>query len=760
MSRAAPWFILLLAALTLASPATAAQEADAGTNPSLRMTVRTVGGSDGGEPLAIELPPEIPIDRPFELRTWLPAEVEAASATYWRAGGECAQAADAGESRLPLKTVVHTIQAPVDTTDAGFVQHGKELVISVPVLSEPWWSHCFAVELWLRDDSGPLTGTRLTALLREVTRVLDETREVTPADMRNAATAAGIFQDCRRVEEWSQRHACELALNSVANDLSENRAFALVQQQAYELRGLLDELRKNAATLNEQGLVLPSYEQLLALYGHEPTVPSEAARKNLEEARAETEFRRAQILRDAELHEEIASALGVALDATRTASALQQELNRRFAGFQLKDSAAARTAARELHDVEKLVAETSSTLRREWFKHLRDKLNTRGHHLKKQLKEQELASTQLEAQRVEAKREWDSLEGDLKLARQERANQLAPIMARLGKIQQLEANLEKTKAELAKAKEQKNPPADEAQLKTLEKAVKEAESALANAQPNSVRNDYERTAAKYDAMEKWIVSRIVTASNVHLVLEASKLAADAKSQATQQEIAACAFVLSKASGVEAKALDYENAFRVAVSTLRATTISVVRPQGHARSRPAATHVERAYGFFSTDVGFAAVAPRFGDPHPMAFVQLSLSLGRVSWDHGLGAVNAPKGIDPGTWLRWQLGQRLAFNFGLSMNLRAIRTPDGQLQGLFGPSTPMGLLGLGFRFTEFLKLNAGTTFGTTQPELPGVGNRLHVLPYVGLSIDIPVYKAVGKALKPALGTQFSTLEPELK
>ncbi len=637
MPRVAPWLIVLLASLTLASAADAAQEVDAGTIPALRMTVRTVGDPDRGQPTAtdgglddgqpieieMELPPEIPLDLPFELRTWLPAEVEAASAEYWRAGGECTQAADAGESRLPLKTVVQVIQAPVDTTDAGFVQHGKELIISVPVLSEPWWSHCFAVELWLRDDSGPFTSVRLTALIRELSGALNEAGQVTPVDMRNAAAAADIVQDCRLHKGWSQRYACETAVNSVVNDLSKNPAFTRVQKKAHELREKLDELRKDAATLNEQGLVIPSYEELISQYGHEPTTPSQAAHQNLDEAQAEVGFRRDQLVRDAEMSEEIASALGLTLDSKRTASTLEQKLNQRFARFQLMDRTGARTAARELYEVEKLAAETSSMLRLKWFEQIRDKVKARELQLKQQLKEQQLASTQLEAQRVEARRAWDSLEGDLVLARKGRAEQLKPIMDKLGKIQELESNLEKAKAELATAHQQTNPPADASRLKVLEKAVTDAKTALANAQPDKVKKDYELTAAKYDGLEKWIVSRIVTASNVHLVLETSKLATDAKSQATKASIDACTRVLEQADGVESKALDYENAFRVAVSTLRASTISVVRPQGHARSRPAATHVGRAYGFFSTDVGFAAVAPRFGEPHPMAFVQLSI-----------------------------------------------------------------------------------------------------------------------------------------
>ncbi|MHB8872203.1 MAG: hypothetical protein ACYC8T_00815 [Myxococcaceae bacterium] len=183
---------------------------------------------------------------------------------------------------------------------------------------------------------------------------------------------------------------------------------------------------------------------------------------------------------------------------------------------------------------------------------------------------------------------------------------------------------------------------------------------------------------------------------------------------------------------------------------------------HGQSAP--QHVDRARGFFSTDVGLAGMYVGFpgeagGSLVPMSFVQLSMSFGQIDFNSGLGAVDPPRDTGALRRLGWELGQRLTVSLGLALNTRPVRSPDGELGGLFGSSAAFGTVGAGFRVTEFVKLNLGAVLATTQPDLPGVGVRTYAFPFLGLSLDFPVYRVVGRALQPVFGTQYSALEARL-
>jgi hypothetical protein len=137
----------------------------------------------------------------------------------------------------------------------------------------------------------------------------------------------------------------------------------------------------------------------------------------------------------------------------------------------------------------------------------------------------------------------------------------------------------------------------------------------------------------------------------------------------------------------------------------------------------------------------------------------MSFGKVDFNNGLGVVEAPKGATFRDKLGWNLGQRLSVSLGVSLNLRPVRSPSGQLHGLFGQGSPLLTMGAGYRITEFLKFNLGCALGTTQPDLPGAGSRLHPLPYAGMSLDFQVYKVVGRALDPVFGKEFTELEKRI-
>jgi hypothetical protein len=206
--------------------------------------------------------------------------------------------------------------------------------------------------------------------------------------------------------------------------------------------------------------------------------------------------------------------------------------------------------------------------------------------------------------------------------------------------------------------------------------------------------------------------------------------------------------------VRAKTDALKEALSEAARSIEVETMQIVRPQGGTRGAGAPLHTMRASGFFSTDIGLGALYANFdaSDPGallPVAFVQVAMSLGRVDFDNGLGSVAPPRRTTVGKWLSWQLLQRLSLNMGLIVNLRPIRSPEGQLTGLFGGTSALGTVGVGFRLTEFLKLNAGVAIGTTQADLPGTGASFHAMPLFGVSLDLPVYRLVGQAFTPVFG-----------
>jgi hypothetical protein len=111
------------------------------------------------------------------------------------------------------------------------------------------------------------------------------------------------------------------------------------------------------------------------------------------------------------------------------------------------------------------------------------------------------------------------------------------------------------------------------------------------------------------------------------------------------------------------------------------------------------------------------------------------------------------VDGGTplqWLWWQLGQRLSVNVGITLTERAPEA-TGSFTGIVG--SKWGLVGAGIRLTEFLKINGGVLLATYRGGDAGSSRKLFAPSFLGISLDLPVYRVVGKALTPTIPEQLA-------
>jgi hypothetical protein len=73
--------------------------------------------------------------------------------------------------------------------------------------------------------------------------------------------------------------------------------------------------------------------------------------------------------------------------------------------------------------------------------------------------------------------------------------------------------------------------------------------------------------------------------------------------------------------------------------------------------------------------------------------------------------------------------------------------------------MGIVSGGLRATEFLKISAGWAIGTDGRSGGGYFDRLELFPMVGVSLDFPVYRVVGSALRPAPASAAGLVEERI-
>jgi hypothetical protein len=212
----------------------------------------------------------------------------------------------------------------------------------------------------------------------------------------------------------------------------------------------------------------------------------------------------------------------------------------------------------------------------------------------------------------------------------------------------------------------------------------------------------------------------------------------------------CVALGLRATDAKKHIAELDGALKSTVTQVRDQRIGTqhIEPVSTAPER-AESQVERARGFFSTDIGagwmfWPSTSGITAGSGPVVLTQLSLSFGQMDFERGIGAVTAPHGGGCLERVGWWLGQHLSMSLGLTLHTENVAS-SGTVKGVFGDST-FGVLGLGLRVSDFLKVNGGVLFGSYDPAGPTRDSRPFIPGFLAVTLDLPVYRAVGNIFGP--------------
>lgn len=735
MSR---YLVFLL--LIFASATAWAESVDGGVPPPtvLPLTFHEEAQAPAAGPatLNVGLPPTLPLDTAFELRAWVPSNVLATTASLWRSGNSTCT--DTGEPKVRLETRL---------TQAADDGPGQLLAVSIPVLHQPWWTYCVSFTFWRLEESTQVTAIQLAALVDRLRLSQTSKGEVKSEDIAAAASESDLLMRCElgpneSSQSWEDCYACERARLRASERIQANRNLLQTLQSAVEIRSKVGALRAHASELDaEVSLLIPAYEDLLRLYGRDtgmasPGVPPPTP----EDLRLRREMLEGEAVTIKSLEDRLSSPIHTNVDLSALGASPSQP--------------------QAVASKETVFVASAKSVRKELFTKLLATLKDHTAHLdsnRARLSEQAAGAER-------QKRELDeTVKNGVNLGDQLRAQKgqlVQKVIERLTTVVALEAARDKAKQDRDAATQES--PIDKKKVAQLERELAAAEEALRRAQPQQVRLELVRLEHDLGPIQENVAKNLAQAATDSLAATVRATALQKKVDQIDEELKRTELVAKAVADLQKSCITYEERFQQMAASLRTDTIRTTRLRASSRGVGAGDHVDRAYGFFSTDVGMGAAYSGRGKGSflPVTFLQVSMSFAQIDFNNGLGSVSPPKGTGFLRSLLWQLGQRFTVSLGLALNLRPVRTSEGQVEGLFGTSSLMGTAGAGLRLSEYVKVNGGMLIGTVQQPVPGAGSDVHLMPYFGISLDFPVYRAVGRALQPAMGKDFETIVKDIK
>lgn len=703
--------VMLIASTVRPAPASA-EEAVATT--VVRFSVAEPAGANK---LKLSVHGPLPMDTSFELRGFVPNDVAVATARAWRSWtDQCPE-----EPRDEPTSLVVERHATRTTVGKQPPAGSSEVTILVPPIVEPWWHYCFEVSFWRRQNETQVTPSKMLELLKAL-RLKSTADAPTGEQILKSMEDAGLTNRCSAIfaDDWDGQAACEQDRTREAVRLASESHLSSAFVKAKQLEASLRELEEAAERQGFSTAALPDVDiYLLALSLAEMPSPDSADAADTKDAVNAA----LQLLQPAFV------SVGETPPTPITGDGIA-EVKAQLAVVQQK-----------LEDFPDHIVRTITI------------------HMDQQ-------QSALDREEPGLLRDKQQLDQEVTLILQKLAvleNERRTLLAASEKLveQTLRAATAADQKRLMDAVETLIPAAGPARVLRQD---------LMGVRAMAAQKGIDNGLAAYKELRELIgqieADQVVRFTN----LDIERRAASVKLQSVTARLEAIERLRQSAPGIETKVAkfedstrEFEQAIRYVFHVVRGQALTGMRTIAAAPAAPAATHVKRAAGFFSTDVGAGAVAAKMAEGRfaPITFVQMSMSFGQVDFDHGLGAITLPEG---GSWLEelgWHLGQRASVSLGLSITKPTLRLENGrEAGGVFGDTGPLGIMTVGYRWTEFLKTSVGTAIGTDAGSTAGYFNRMEFFPMLGVSLDFPVYRVVGGALAGAPGSNTEALEKRIE
>lgn len=714
---------------------------------------RSKGCTDGVESiLELTLNDLLPLDRAFELRGSVRKDVSLVTARMWRSwSDECAM--DTGEPHIPL-----VVERVPPGAEGGQVTFGDflEVKIAVDRITEPWWDYCFELTFWRRKpDSREFGPSSALRFLRQL-RLAEASAQPTGLEILAAADAAELTIDCAAISggDWDVQVACERDQSKQASRLAEESRLKVAYRRSIELSEEIGRLRENLRVAGLRAAKLPSDDALLLAVSMSQLPGRASKRSSVEEAAGLINW---TIQSLAKLFEEHNVSFPEKLGLNPSGKEVEdtaRDLRNSVLDFQMK-------VRDGISEEIKLRLESLSTEATQVEKE-RARLESQV-SLSKRLRE--IRQHDIEIYAAVRKRLVDAALDKMDYAARRQAVESATLLV----SKQAENNSDALRAFHTTANA--GGPAGGAQpsSRTIDLLIELSDEIRSNI--DQIRKEASRANRQDDGYANLQARLVATEADIS---EQIRLLDESIAENTQRlerlKNGQAAIELHQTAAKAAQdslravmdhADEFGKAMRYAFTVVETQTLTRISANQPARVKKAATHVARAHGFFSTDVGAGLLSVdgegRFA---PITYVQLSMSFGMVDFDNGLGAITLPRGGTSGQRLWWHLLQRVSLSLGVTLTKPSLTLPTGrEAGGLFGGAGPMGIVSGGFRATEFLKISAGWAIGTDGRSGGGYFDRLELFPMVGVSLDFPVYRVVGSALRPAPASAAGLVEERI-